>query len=120
MKLKELKYERFILSTRPVLWLPLYRKDGDTILSSDGYGHLCTVTGALWTPQGRTFDGASYISIPNHASLNITEAISLEAWVYYTVTGQGFPRILAKGGLAGAPWQIYGLVLMGHQINSTN
>ena len=27
------------------------------IRSKDTYGHLCTVTGALWTPQGRSFDG---------------------------------------------------------------
>ena len=41
-----------------VLYLPLHRLDGASFMSKDAYGHLCTVTGALWTPQGRSFDGS--------------------------------------------------------------
>jgi len=41
-----------------VLYLPLHRLDGASFMSKDAYGHLCTATGALWTPQGRSFDGS--------------------------------------------------------------
>jgi len=40
-----------------VLHLPLHRLDGASFISKDAYGHLCTVTGALWAPGGRYFDG---------------------------------------------------------------
>ena len=51
----------FIFDPSLVLYLPLYQPDGASFASRDAYGHLCTVTGALWTPQGRTFDGADDI-----------------------------------------------------------
>ena len=41
-----------------VLYLPLHRLDGASFMSKDAYGHLCTATGALWTPRGRSFDGS--------------------------------------------------------------
>lgn len=47
----------FILDPSLVLYLPLYELDGDSFMSRDAYGRLAIVTGALWTPQGRTFDG---------------------------------------------------------------
>ena len=40
-----------------VLYLPLYKLPRDSFLSRDAYGHLCTVTGALWRLNGRSFDG---------------------------------------------------------------
>ena len=40
-----------------VLYLPLYWPDGSSFMSRDACGHLCTVTGALWRPNGRYFDG---------------------------------------------------------------
>ena len=52
--------ERYILSTMPVLYLPLYRLDsgdsGGKFISADGIGHVCTVTGALISQGGRLFD----------------------------------------------------------------
>ena len=49
-----------------VLNAPLYHPDlsGDTFYSRDDYRHYCTVTGAIWTSQGRTFDGDDYITTP--------------------------------------------------------
>jgi len=40
-----------------VLYLPLYQLDGASFMSKDAYGRLCTVTGALWRPNGTYFDG---------------------------------------------------------------
>ena len=42
-----------------IFYAPMYSVDlqGSPFTSKDTTGHLCTVAGALWTPQGRTFDG---------------------------------------------------------------
>src|SRR3990167_8107213 len=64
--------ERFIRSTLPVLYISGRRDFQGTnqFLSDDAYGHLCTRTGALWTPQGYSFDGVDdKITIPDHSSL---------------------------------------------------
>jgi len=55
---KQFATERYIRSTHPVLYLPLYRLDGSpSIRSQDAFGHVCTVTGATWGTTGRTFGG---------------------------------------------------------------
>jgi len=46
-----------IFDPRLVLYLPLYLLDGGSFMSRDACGHLCAVTGALWRPDGRYFDG---------------------------------------------------------------
>ncbi len=48
----------FIFDPSLVLYLPLYELDGASFMSKDKHGHLCTVTGAIWTPRGRDFDGS--------------------------------------------------------------
>ncbi|KKM75341.1 hypothetical protein LCGC14_1391190 [marine sediment metagenome] len=77
--------ERYILQTLPLLYLPLWKSDGSSqFLSSDGHGHLCTVTGALWTPQGRKFDdNDDQIEIPSFEVIDFTIAV----WVKRTATG---------------------------------
>jgi len=71
----------FILDPSCVLYIPLHKRDGASFMSDDAYGHLCTVTGAPWTPQGRTFDGDDSINCWNGASLNNLTAVTVEAWV---------------------------------------
>jgi len=48
----------FISDPSLVLYLPLHELDGASFISKDKHGHVCTVTGGLWTPQGRRFDGS--------------------------------------------------------------
>jgi hypothetical protein len=65
-----------------VLYLPLWSADlkGDSFYSKDSYAHLCTVTGALWTPQGRHFDGVDdKIAVPYHSVFQITAEVTVEA-----------------------------------------
>lgn len=72
----------FIFDPSLVLYLPLYELDGASIKSKDAYGHLCSVTGALWRPNGREFDGTDdKIAIPYHASFDVVSDITVEAWV---------------------------------------
>ena len=70
----------FIFDPSLVLYLPLYELDGASFMSKDAYGHLCTVTGALWTSQGRDFDGIDdSITLPT-AFDSLTD-LTLEAWL---------------------------------------
>ena len=68
----------FIFDPYLVLYLPLYELDGASFMSKDAYGHLCTVIGALWRPNGRYFDG-----IDDRIDLGIAllgNANTLEIW----------------------------------------
>ncbi len=51
--------ETYILSTQPVFYLPLWKKDGARIASDDVYGLACNETSATWTLQGREFNGTT-------------------------------------------------------------
>lgn len=64
-----------------VLYLPLWALRDDPFPSVDAYKHICTVTGALWTPQGRTFDGDDEIDCGNASSLDLTTALTIEVWL---------------------------------------
>jgi len=75
-----------------VLSLPLWQEDvqGTTLLSYDQYHHPSTVAGATWGSTGRTFDGASYITINPAATILQTLTVgSIEVWVRLTTTQSG-------------------------------
>ena len=76
----------FIRDPSLVLELPLYKLDGSSFMSKDAYGHLCQNTGALWTPQGRSFDGTDdNILVANHSSFTFTsQNFTLEIWAKIT------------------------------------
>ena len=63
----------FIFDPSLVLYLPLYEQDGASFMSKDAYGHLCTVTGALWRPNGRLFDGDDYIGCGDKNVFSFTD-----------------------------------------------
>ena len=86
----------FVFDPSLVLYLPLYQLDGASFVSKDAHGHLCTVTGALWRPDGHYFDGADdNIEAPNHSSLQITQA-TLSSWIKTSDAGAGYRGILTK------------------------
>ncbi len=76
-----------------VLYAPLWRQDeaGSPFKSSGVYGvtpHTCTVTGAVWGYQGRTFDPATdQISCGTNAVLGFTTALSIFTWYNPTAIG---------------------------------
>ncbi len=88
----------FIFDPGLVLYLPLYKLDASSFMSRDGYGHLCTVTGALWRPSGRYFDGADDIIIATDSAAfrNLTE-FTWEMWVYPEDTA-GHRMLFTKAG----------------------
>lgn len=85
----------FIYDPGLVLYLPLYSPDGGSFKSRDAYGHPGTVTGAVWCPQGRYFDGSDdEIVIPHHANLSLTGSITIQAWIKLSIIDSGY--ILSK------------------------
>ena len=82
-----------------VLYLPLYRIDGGSQVSRDAYGQAVNVTGALWTPVGRSFDGVDdVINCGAASSLDLQYYFTIAAWINpasYGENNNGF--ITAKG-----------------------
>lgn len=69
----------FIIDSSLALYLPLWKGDGVSLMSEDAYGHICTVTGALWRPDGRYCDG-----VDDRIAATMTPppgAMSLGGWV---------------------------------------
>ena len=83
----------FIFEPSLVLYLPLYRLDGASFASRDAYGHLCTVSGALWRPYGHYFDGVDdKIDCGTPATLNFgAGSYTVGAWFYYTLAANDKP-----------------------------
>ena len=78
----------FILDPSLALYLPLRRLDGASLKSEDAYGHLCTVTGAQWRPQGRYLDGDDHIVCGTNPALSITTGdFTLIIWAYLDTIG---------------------------------
>ena len=99
----------FIFDPSLVLYLPLHSLDGASLMSKDAYGHLCTATGALWTPRGRSFDGEDdYIDCGDNEGLDITNALTIEAWIYpHNIGGTGvWLDIIAKN----AAYRDFGII----------
>ena len=72
----------FIFDPSLAFYLPLHELDGSSFRSHDAYGHLCTVTGALYTAQGRSFDGIDdSINCGSSDVFDFTSAFTLAAWV---------------------------------------
>ena len=82
----ELELDRFALDPYCKLYLPLWKLDGNSFMSKDAYGHLCTNYGSIWIPHGRSFDGVDdYVKIITNILKN--QKVSVEAWVKTTNTG---------------------------------
>jgi dUTPase len=64
-----------------------------TVTDASGRGNTGTITGATRTTAGRigsalTFDGVNdWVTVPDAASLDLTNRATLEAWVYPTALG---------------------------------
>ena len=93
----------FIFDPSLVLYLPLYKLDSASFMSKDAYGRICTVTGAIWQPDGRYFDGADdYIDCGSNIAI-ANKSFTLEVWVKRAVSGVNHHII--STGVNGTNWQ---------------
>jgi len=92
----------FVFDPSPVLYLPLYQLDGASFMSKDKHGHLCTVTGALWRPSGRYFDGTDdKIDCGTNVAPSIgTSDFTFEVWFDIDPTMSGYGGIVCWGLVA--------------------
>ena len=64
-------------------------KDGDSFISDDAYGHLCTNYGSKWQLDGRYFDGVDdYVDCGAMTNYLTTSIGRIEAWVNFAGTGR--------------------------------
>jgi glucose/arabinose dehydrogenase len=76
---------------------------GPTTADGSGSNNVATLAGATWTPDGYygsalSFNGfGSMVTVPNSASLQLTTAMTLEAWVYPTLVASQWTDIIEKG-----------------------
>jgi hypothetical protein len=67
-----------------------------------GQGNTGQIRGTTWTSQGRfggalMFDGVGdVVVIPHRPALDLTEALTLEAWIYPTAAQRGWRAIVQK------------------------
>ena len=75
---------------------------GTTTADASGRGNTGTISGALRTTAGKiggalTFDGVNdWVTVPDAASLDLTNRATLEAWVYPTALGLDWRTALLK------------------------
>jgi len=80
---------------------------------SSRYRNTGTLTGAthlpVWAEKGIKFDGVDdYVDAGNNASLDITSAVTIGAWINPTVSGSSVYRaILAKRSLTSTNYELY-------------
>jgi len=99
-----------IIDESLVFHAPLWHPDLSVspFTTKDATKHTCTVTGALWTPQGRTFVAAtpSYISCGNSSLLNFTSGdFTLEMWE--KTDSDGVQVLLVRGIADATGYQFY-------------
>lgn len=94
----------------PVLALPMWEGAGDCLTDLSGHGNHGDIDGAVWEGSDRgiglDFDGTSDdIDCGNAASLNITDAITINFWVKCNTTSYSYDRLFCKGTWKG--YQIF-------------
>lgn len=94
----------FIVDSSLVLYLPLYLLKGSKFKSVDRYQHTCTVTGALWRPNSRWFDGDNDVIGCGTASIldMTTNDFTIEAWIN---TDTADKMVVTKYGVPG--WELF-------------
>jgi glucose/arabinose dehydrogenase len=76
---------------------------GTTVADASGNGNTGTLAGATWTGSGKingalSFNGtSSRVDVPNAASLQLTTAMTLEAWVNPTTITSKWRDVIYKG-----------------------
>jgi hypothetical protein len=80
-----------------------FDENGGTIVTdASGLGNTGTATDTAWTTAGRignalVFNGmTSWVTVPGAAALDVTTAMTLEAWVFPTAALSGWVGVMSK------------------------
>jgi len=78
---------------------------------TSGQGNTGTLTNATWSATGKygaalSFNGTAWVTIADAASLHLTTAMTLEAWVRPT-SGTGWRTAILKEKTGGLAWSLY-------------
>ena len=101
MRLRTRYTQRLPVTIGLRLDIPMFEGSGTKVLNLSGKGNHGTITDAVWTRDengvAMSFNGTSaYIDCGNDASLNITDAITIEAWVKRNGDSGEYDGIIAK------------------------
>ena len=86
---------------------------GTTLTDVSGRGHPGTLSGPTWSASGRTggalaFDGVNdFVTVPDHSELDLTNAMTLEAWVNPSALGTTWRTVLFKEQAAHMTYALY-------------
>ena len=75
---------------------------GSVLTDLSGRGNAGQIHGARWTTEGRfggalVFDGVgNVVVVPHSPALDLTEAMTLEAWIYPTAAQSGWRAVVQK------------------------
>ncbi|HZF18150.1 MAG TPA: LamG-like jellyroll fold domain-containing protein [Burkholderiales bacterium] len=75
---------------------------GTTVADASGHNNNGTLTATTWTSAGRygnaaVFNGtSSIVTVPNSATLQLTTAMTMEAWVFPTQVPSGWRAVIDK------------------------
>jgi hypothetical protein len=87
--------------------------NGGTLYDVSGHGHDGTISGAIWAGGGRhggalQFDGVNdSVRIPDHNELDLTSAMTLEAWVRPSALGSIWRTVIFKEQAAHMTYALY-------------
>ena len=88
---------------------------GTTVADSSGNGNAGTISGATWSTAGKyggalSFDASrqAYVGVPDSASLELTTAMTLEAWVNPTSVTGSWRTVIFKQRSGGMAYALYG------------
>jgi hypothetical protein len=75
---------------------------GTTVTDGSNHGNAGTIINAEWTADGRNggallFNGNGRVTIPDAASLHLTNGMTLEAWIKPTVIDDNWRDVIYKG-----------------------
>lgn len=74
---------------------------GSTVADASGHGNTGNIVGASWTNQGRyagglLFNGSSLVTVSDSNSLDLTNGMTLEAWVSMSTSGGWTTAVLKE------------------------
>jgi glucose/arabinose dehydrogenase/fibronectin type 3 domain-containing protein len=85
---------------------------GTTSVDSSGSGNTTLLGNAAWVDQGKfgsalSFTGSEFATVNDANSLDLTGALTLEAWVYPTVAATSWTSIILKERPEGMTYSMY-------------